>query len=132
MGTIPTAPRAAFLAWCQAHVNAFLAQADNIGLTEDQANAFKNGVLATNASDAAANTAKQAFRAATLNNSDTFGDLHRSASEMVRSIRTFAQNQNAPTSTCWHRCRRPPTPAPRPRPRSRPTLAWSSTARRAR
>lgn len=96
MGTIPTSPRADFLQWCQAHVNTFITQAANIGLTEDQANAFSAAVTAANTSNNAANLAKLNAESANANNSEKFADLRRSASEMVRSIRTFAENENNP------------------------------------
>lgn len=96
MGTIPTSPRSEFLAWCQLHVNIFLTQADNIGLTEDQANAFSAAVTAANATNNAALAAKSAAEFANENNAVKFADLRKSASEMVRSIRTFAENENNP------------------------------------
>ncbi|HEX2836561.1 MAG TPA: fibronectin type III domain-containing protein [Phycisphaerales bacterium] len=96
MGTIPTSPRADFLQWCQAHVNTFITQAANIGLTEDQANAFSAAVTAANTSNNAANLAKLNAESANANNSEKFADLRRSASEMVRSIRTFAENEDNP------------------------------------
>lgn len=96
MGTIPTSPRSDFLAWCQAHVNTFITQADNIGLTEDQANAFSAAVTAATTSNNAATLAKLNAESANENNSEKFSDLRRSASEMVRSIRTFAENEDNP------------------------------------
>jgi hypothetical protein len=96
MGSYPTSPRAAFLTWCQAHVEVFLENAVDIGLTTDQAQAFQLATSSAAATDAAQASAREALRAATVDNTQTFAALRRSAAEMVRSIRTFAENTNDP------------------------------------
>src|SRR5690242_15914217 len=53
MGTYPTTPRSAFLAWCQAHELVFQNNAAAIGLTPAMAAAFKT-VTDTAAADAQA------------------------------------------------------------------------------
>lgn len=94
MPTYPTSPRPAFLQWCQAHVNVFNTQAANIGLTDTQAQAFQAAVAAAAGSLIDVQSAKDASRAATASATDRFSLLRASAAEMVRSIRTFAENTN--------------------------------------
>jgi hypothetical protein len=97
MPAYPTSPRSAFLAWCNAHISIFQANAEVIGLTDEQALAFKAATQSAQASDLGQTAAKLALRAATQDANDRFSDLRKSASEMVRSIRTFAQNTDDPT-----------------------------------
>ena len=94
MPTYPTSPRSAFLAWCQAHFNVFISNADHIGLTTAQANAFKAATVSAAASAGTQESARLAAEAATDNANDKFRVLRSSAAEMVRSIRTYAVNQN--------------------------------------
>lgn len=96
MGTYPTTPRADFLLWCQAHAPIFSANAAAIGLTPAQATSFSTIISAAVNSNLASEQAGQAARAATGTNGDRFAALRGSAAEMVRSIRTYAENKNDP------------------------------------
>ncbi len=96
MGTFPTAPRAAFLAWAQTHAPVFVDNDSLIGLTEPQAlsfqTAYNNAATAVQQQDAAISAAK----AATTNANEKVGILRRSATLTTRMIRTFAENTNNP------------------------------------
>lgn len=96
MATYPTSPRAAFLSWCEAHVDTFQTNAVTIGLTPAQATAFKSAVIAADGAQVAQEEAQQAAKAATTACTNAFDDLRASAAEMVRTIRTFAENTNNP------------------------------------
>jgi hypothetical protein len=97
MGSFPTSPRADFLAWCQAHVDVFTTNAQVIGLTPDQATAFATATQQAASAAQQQESGRLAFRAATQDASDKFADLRSSASEMVRSIRTYAENTTDPS-----------------------------------
>lgn len=117
MPTYPSSPRAAFLQWCQAHVNVFSTQAANIGLTDAQALAFQAAVAAAAGSLIDVQSAKDASRAATAAATDRFSLLRSSAAEMVRTIRTFAENSGTQAEV-YQLAQIPspatPTPAPPP------------------
>ncbi|MBI2756752.1 MAG: hypothetical protein HYX52_08590 [Chloroflexi bacterium] len=115
MGTYPTSPRAAFLAWCQAHAPVFTANAANIGLTPAQATAFVNGVTAAVNAGLAQEQARQDYRVATEETTGAFTDLRGLAGDTVRTIRAFAENAAKP-STVYNLAQIPPPAAPSPAP----------------
>ena len=96
MATYPTAPRADFLAWANAHVQVFDDQEANIGLTAAQVLAFRTALTAAQASETALTNAKDIAAGATVENNGKFVALRKAASTCVRSIRTFAENNNNP------------------------------------
>jgi len=115
MGTYPTSPRTAFLAWCEAHKTVFTANADDIGLTTAQATLFTN---ATNVAAGALNdqeAAKQAAMAATVTCEDAFDSLRTIAGSTVRSIKTYAELQDKP-NTVYVLAQIPPPSPPTPMP----------------
>lgn len=116
MGTYPTSPREDFLAWCTQHTDTFIDNAAAIGLTAAQATAFKTAT--TTAADAltAQGIARNAAEAATANTNLRFAELRAKAGEVVRSIRTFAENTNNPGVyvTANIPAPQPPQPAPPP------------------
>jgi hypothetical protein len=116
MGTYPTSPRADFLAWCQAHTLLFQTNAAAIGLSAAQATNFKNTTTDTAAALNAQFIAKEAAKAATLTVNTKFDDLFASAAEMVRTIRTFAENTNNPGVYAIAQIPPPPVPQPLPAP----------------
>ena len=96
MGTFPESPRSDFLAWCVAHKDVFTTNQAALGLTAAQTTAFKTAVTdAASASDAQT-AAKDAAQAATTAVNLKFTALRDKAAEMVRTIRTYAENTNNP------------------------------------
>ena len=93
MSTYP-AKREEFLKWCEAHQDIFSSNAAAIGLTPAQATAFKNQTAALRAKTTSQTMAKDAAKAATQAVVETDGDMRELASDVVRSIRTFANNTN--------------------------------------
>lgn len=116
MGTYPTSPRAAFLAWCQAHAPVFTINATAIGLTAAQVTAFK--ALITNAAAAADDqeASKQAAKSATTKATNIFADLRSEASDLVRIIRTFAVTRDDPNVYVLAEIPPPGSPSPVPPP----------------
>lgn len=96
MSTYPTSPRSAFLEWCQAHITIFEAKWQDIGITQAQAADFKAATEAAAAKLTALNMAKTAAMGATEAAGTAFGELRTVAAAVVRSIRTFAENENNP------------------------------------
>lgn len=93
MSTYP-AKREEFLKWCEAHQDIFSSNAAAIGLTPAQATAFKTQTAALRAKTTSQTMAKDAAKAATQAVVETDGDMRELASDVVRSIRTFANNTN--------------------------------------
>lgn len=91
MGTIPTSPRSAFLAWCQAHYPVFVAGGANIGLLPAQALAFKNATIDLNTKQLASDAAKQAARNAVADANASEQTLRTIAGDTLRLIRAFAE-----------------------------------------
>lgn len=96
MGSIPTSPRAAVLAWCQAHVDTFRTNAVNIGLTADQSLDF--GLLTDTYASAfaAAEKARQEADALTDAANDAYRLMRRSMTNAVTDIRQYAEDQPNP------------------------------------
>ena len=115
MGTYPTSPRAAFLAWCEAHKSIFADNALQIGLTANQATVFTNATNTANGDLTAQTVAKDAAMAATVTCDDSFGVLRHLAGEMVRSIKTYAEMQKEP-NTVYTLAQIPPPATPTPMP----------------
>jgi hypothetical protein len=116
MGTYPVSPRADFLAWCQAHTLVFQSNAAAIGISAAQATTFKNLTTDTAAAANAQFIAKEAAKAATQTVNARFDDLAESAAEMVRSIRTFAENTGNPGVYAIAQIPPPAIPQPIPAP----------------
>lgn len=116
MGTYPTSPRSDFLAWCQAHALVFQSNAAAIGITAGQATAFKAAAQAAADAATAQFTAKEAAKSATQIVSTKFNDLEASAAELVRTIRTFAENTHNPGVYAIAQIPPPATPTPLPDP----------------
>lgn len=96
MGTYPTTPRAAFLAWCQAHKDVFTTNAAAIGITPAMATIFKTATETAAADALAQEKARLAALAATQTTNNSFQALRRAALDTVRTIRTFAENTGNP------------------------------------
>lgn len=117
MSTYPTSPRSAFLEWCQTHVATFLTSPAAIGLTPAQASAFNAATDAAAAASMDQGIAREASKTATLTAEVAFDALRASASEVVRTIRTFAENSADPNAVYIEAQippPSPPTPAPPP------------------
>lgn len=96
MGSIPTSPRAAVLAWCEAHVDVFRTQAANIGLSADQALDFATLTESFATASAAAEKARQEADALADEANNAYRLMRRSMSNAVTDIRQFAQQQTNP------------------------------------
>jgi len=114
MGTYPTAPRSAFVAWCSAHTSIFSSNDEAIGLTPAQALAFSTATTQAVAALNSAEMARQYFLATQDMMRTKLSALRGSASETVRSIRTFAEN--AGDSNVYVIAQIPPPAIPSPIP----------------
>lgn len=117
MGIYPTSPRSEFLEWCQGHAPVFTDNAAAIGLTVKQAAAFAAATTGAADTTIKQEQAQQASRVATQEVNEAFSDLRSEASEMVRTIRTFAENSDNPSAvynTAQIPPRAKPTPVPPP------------------
>lgn len=101
--TIPSvSPRGPYLAWCTSHSATFTAHAAAIGLTPSRASAY-DGLLKTalEAVDAM-ESQKSAYRASVVAAAEAMRALSKgnpnSTSEIVRSIRAFAESSSDPAA----------------------------------
>lgn len=95
MATYPR-DRAEFLRWAESHVEVFSATAAAIGLTAAQAQAFKTQVGTLRSKTTAQQAARDAAKAATQAAGDADSATRELTSDLVRSIRAFATNNNNP------------------------------------
>ena len=116
--TMATYPknRAEFLTWAEAHVEVFTSQAANIGLTAAQATAFKNQVGTLRGRTTAQEAARLAAKAATEAAVDSDSGTRELTSDLVRSIRAFATNNNNPNVYVLAQIPAPSTGQPVPPP----------------
>lgn len=96
MGSIPTSPKTAVLAWCNAHIDIFRTEAANIGLTADQALDFATATEAYATAAAAAEKARQEAEAATEAANDAYRLMRREMTTAIADVRQFAQRQTNP------------------------------------
>jgi hypothetical protein len=115
MGTYPTSPRSAFLEWCQAHESVFTTNASKIGLTLQQADAFRMATDTAAAAALAHEQAKLAAKVATQAAGDAFGTLRSRAGDTVKLIKAFAANSANP-SEVYQLAQIPPPAPPSPAP----------------
>ncbi len=115
MATYPR-DRAAFLTWAQAHTDLWQGAEADIGLTQAQTAAFKASVSALLDKTNAQQVAKDAQKAATEAAVDADSATRELASDLVRSIRAFATNNNDPTvyQTAQIPAPQPGSPVPPP------------------
>ena len=115
MGTYPTAPRSAFLEWCQVHEPVFSEHSSEIGLSTAQAAAFKeatsNGALKMLDQE----KAKEVAKVATQEVGAAFKALFSDAGDVVRSIRAFAETSPDPAAI-YSLAQIPPPAMPTPQP----------------
>jgi hypothetical protein len=95
MGTYPR-DRQEFLNWCESHQPVWEANAAAIGLTTAQTAAFKGATTTMRSRVTAQTTAKEAAKSATDAVVEQERTLRNSASDLVRAIRSFAENGNNP------------------------------------
>lgn len=110
----PLSPRGPYLDWCQAHSAAFTANATSIGITAAKATSY--ATLLTSAVKAVddAEQAKAAYRAAVVSANEAVRALNSSlngTSELVRTIRAFAESQTNPDAVYNLAQIDPPSPA---------------------
>lgn len=115
MATYPTAPRTAFLEWCEVHESAFIDHAAEIGLTESQALAFKDATVEGGARLLNQEQAKVDAKVATQKVCVAFKDLRNAAGDAVRTIRAFAETSEDPDAV-YAIAKIPPLQPPSPLP----------------
>ena len=115
MGTYPSSPRSAFVAWCEEHKQVFVDNAEDIGLTPSQATLFLNATNVANGDITAQGIARTAAMAATVKANGSVGDLRTIAGDTVRSIKAFAELQAKP-DTVYTLAQIPPPATPTPMP----------------
>lgn len=115
MSSFPTSPRAALLLWAESHAPIFTANAAAIGLTPAQAASYAAAVNAYQTAALAQENARQAYRVATENATDTFGGLRAATGDRVRTIRAFAENAAKPL-VVYTLAQIPPPAVPQPVP----------------
>lgn len=116
MGSYPTSPRSEFLAWCQAHALVFSDNAAAIGLSPQQALAFKNGTVLAATALADQQTAQDAAKATTAFTTMKFNELRRLAGTTVGVIKSFAEATNNPNVYITAQIPEPQPDAPAPPP----------------
>ena len=115
MSTYPTSPRSAFLEWCQAHDDVFVANAAAIGLTPAQASAFAGDTDKAVSANLAQEKAKQAALVATQVIDGCIDTLKTTAGDTIRTIRAFAE-QSADPLNVYNIAQIPPPATPTPAP----------------
>jgi hypothetical protein len=117
MGQYPTSPRSTFLAWCQAHAPVFAANAGEIGISEAQASSFAAAATMAANKILAQDQKRDEYRLAVTATSDAFGDLRRITGEVVRAVKSYAEQQAKPNlvyQLAQINPPAPPSPAPPP------------------
>jgi hypothetical protein len=106
------------VAWGAAHAPIFVSSASQIGLTSAQAVAFSELVDELQGAVEAANAAREASKAATLNQNDTADAFRALAGAYVNLIKAFAQVTDNPKVYTIAQISpdAPPSPAPAPVP----------------
>jgi hypothetical protein len=115
MGDVPT-KQSDFLAFCTAHSGLWLSNAASIGVLPATATAFKTAAGTAQSTFDAAEAARVAAKAATNNNDIAMKAARADASDIIKTIRAFAQSTNNPNVYSLAGISPPaqPTPAPRP------------------
>lgn len=88
--------RRALIEWVQPRLEAWTAQAEDIGITPAQAAAVQAAFNAAQSGMNAADAARVASKAATTTFYTAASDLRTEVSGAIRSITTYAQNNNKP------------------------------------
>lgn len=96
MGSYPTSPRAAFIAWCQGRAPTWVTNALSIGLSAERASEYETAVADAVAAIAAQETAHQAAKMATEAASASVSVLRTMTGENVKTIRAFAAVSSEP------------------------------------
>jgi len=121
MATYPRKPRAAFLNWCRVHDNVFSEHAAQLGLSDEEAKAFKTATLIAKNRLLEQRAAQEAALVATQRVKAVFGYLEKTAGNTVRTIRAFAEMSNDPNAV-YAIAQIPPPADPSPqRPPVRPS-----------
>jgi hypothetical protein len=115
MATYPRKPRSAFLEWCRAHETVFTTHAAEIGLSADEALAFTQAAELGGTRLLEQEAAKEAAKVATQRVTDAFDDLGKTAGNVVRRIRAFAEASADPDAV-YAVAQIPPRSQPSPQP----------------
>jgi len=98
------------LSWANDHGNLWALAPTTIGLTAAQANAFKAAVSAASGNVAAASAANEAKKAATTTAQSSISALRNSASDVLATIKAFAESSSNPSAV--YAAAQIPPPAP--------------------
>ncbi|MBX3385117.1 MAG: fibronectin type III domain-containing protein [Phycisphaeraceae bacterium] len=115
MSTYPR-DRDQFLVWAEAHVDLWLANATQIGLTNAQASEFKNTVGAMRESVTAQQIARDAAKSATMTAKVSENSTRGLTGDLVRTIRAFAIASNDPNVYALAQIPAPASKSPVPPP----------------
>lgn len=92
MSTIPLTPRSEFISWCLSHQDLFADNQAAIGLSAGQVASFNGAIVQYDSAWKAADAARQASKDATTDLTLKFNDLKDIAAEIVRTVKTHAEN----------------------------------------
>jgi hypothetical protein len=84
------------LVWCQNHFQIFLDNYEEIGLTQDQANAFKSSTLDCASAATQQEVARQAAENATANFGDKYRVMRGNMTRAISAIRSHAEETDNP------------------------------------
>lgn len=101
------------LDWAEAHAPVFATEAANIGLTAAQVAAFEDLVNAFRSKYNAANSAREAAKAATTDLHGAIANFNEGASETLAYIKAFAESSDDPMNV-YARAEIPPPATPTP------------------
>lgn len=106
------------LKFYQNHVNPWLSNATQIGLTNQQATGFRDAVEAATAAFAAAEAARQASKTATQAYYQATADLRANGGDVLQIIRTFAVTSGNPNVYTLAEIPPPKNPSSQPAPKA--------------
>ncbi len=113
--TYPTAPRSAFLEWCQVHAPVFTSAVAEIGLTAEEALAFAEATTLGETRLLGQVAAKEVSKVATQQVVSAFDELSGTAGNVVRTIRAYAESSENPDAV-YAIAQIPPPGEPSPQP----------------
>lgn len=96
MSNVPYSPRSEFVNWCYSHEDLFADNQAAIGLSAGQVAAFNAALVQYDSASTATEVARQAAKDATTDLTLKFNDLKDAVAEIVRTVKTYAENTNNP------------------------------------
>lgn len=96
MSSYPLSPRSEFVDWCYSHEDLFADNQAAIGLSAGQVASFNAALTQYDSASTATEVARQAAKDATTDLTLKFNDLKDAVAEIVRTVKTYAENTNNP------------------------------------